>query len=206
MGKNASHGRTGPAAATARPAVQFGRSVAWGDTLPPVGVAIGSAAAAEFALEFRLRGSSGGAAVGRPWPQATARGGDEAMAGEESIERAREVADDLRRLGVVTVSRLFGGAGLKLDGVQFALVLGGVLYLRVDDASRGAFEAAGSKPFTYTARGRPVTVASYYEAPAATLDDPDELRLWALRARDARLSAPPAKSRKRGKSRAEPAA
>lgn len=110
------------------------------------------------------------------------------MAGHESIARAQEIAAELRPLGVVTVSRLFGGAGLKLDGVQFALVLGGVLYLRVDEASRGAFEAAGSKPFTYTARGRTVTVASYYEAPAATLDDPETLRPWALRARDAQLS------------------
>lgn len=113
----------------------------------------------------------------------------------ESLERAAEMAAMLAPAGRVTIVRMFGGAALRLDGVQFGLVISGTLYLRVDDASRPAFAAAGSRPFSYTARGRTVSVASYYEAPEALFDDEDELALWVRRACAAYTAAP--KPRKR---------
>ncbi|MGO8918143.1 MAG: TfoX/Sxy family protein [Stellaceae bacterium] len=103
--------------------------------------------------------------------------------------RALEIADHLDGLGPVTVSRFFGGAALLLDGVQFAFVIKGSLYLRVDEASRSVFEALGAAPFSYAGRSGPVTVASYYEAPDEVVDDPDELRRWAARSRQAALVA-----------------
>lgn len=119
------------------------------------------------------------------------------MARNESLERAAEIAAMLEPAGRVTIVRMFGGAALRLDGVQFGLVIGGTLYLRVDDASRPAFEAAGSRPFSYTARDRTVTVASYYEAPETLFDDEDELALWTRRACAAYAAAPKPRTRRK---------
>ena len=94
--------------------------------------------------------------------------------------------------------RFFGGVGAFYGSTLFAMVMGQTLYLRVDDATRADFEAAGSKPFSYTKKDRAVTVATYYEAPAALFDDPEELLAWARRAVEAALAA----NQKGGKRRA----
>ena len=102
--------------------------------------------------------------------------------------RALEIADHLAGLGAVTVSRFFGGAALLIDGLQFAFVIKGSLYLRVDQESRADFEALGAAPFSYAGRSGPVVVASYYEAPDEIIDDPEELRRWAARSHRAALA------------------
>ena len=83
----------------------------------------------------------------------------------------------------VVVRKLFGGAGISVDGVTFAIVVRGAIYLKVDDASIPAFEREGSQPFTYTrakSRNKPVSM-SYWRLPERLYDDPDELASWAER-------------------------
>ena len=99
-----------------------------------------------------------------------------------AMERAREIADQIDALPLVTVSRYFAGAALRADRVQFGFVMKGVLYLRVDESSREAFEAQGAAPFTYIGARKEVKVASYYEAPTEVLEDPMQLNQWAERA------------------------
>jgi DNA transformation protein and related proteins len=108
-------------------------------------------------------------------------------------ERALEIAERIETLGPVSVVRFFSGSGLLAQGVQFGFVIRGSLYLRVDDASRAAYDALGAAPFSYPGRSKTVTVASYYEAPGEVVDDPDELGRWAAEALRAALAA------KRGK-------
>jgi TfoX/Sxy family transcriptional regulator of competence genes len=113
-------------------------------------------------------------------------------------DRALEFAERLHAMGPIEVTRFFGGAGLIRDGVQFAFVMKGTLYLRVDDLSRPVFEALGAAPFTYAGRAQTVKVASYYEVPDEIADDPDELGRWASEAHRAAMTAKPrAKRRKR---------
>lgn len=88
----------------------------------------------------------------------------------------------------VTARRMFGGHGLYHAGVMFALISGGVLYLKVDDESRGAFEQAGLPPFVYEAKGRRVSL-SYHRAPDAMLDESAVAREWAERGWQAALRA-----------------
>ena len=88
----------------------------------------------------------------------------------------------------VTARRMFGGHGVYHAGVMFALVADGTLYLKVDDESRGDFEAAGLSPFVYEAKGRRVSL-SYSRAPEAMLDEPDVAREWAERGWQAALRA-----------------
>ena len=103
-------------------------------------------------------------------------------------EFVRYVVESLQPLGPVSSRRMFGGHGIYLDGVMFALVAADQLYLKVDDGNRAAYAAAGLEPFTYSGRGAPVRM-SYHEAPGEGLDDPDLLCAWAREAYAAALRA-----------------
>jgi DNA transformation protein len=95
---------------------------------------------------------------------------------------AATVAEDLDALGPVSTAPFFGGVGLRLHGTQFAVVMDGELYLRVDGGSRPDLERLGGGPFTYrTARGT-VTVRAYHRLPAVAREDPQQLERWAGRA------------------------
>jgi DNA transformation protein and related proteins len=86
----------------------------------------------------------------------------------------------------VAMRRMFGGAGLYADGLMFALVFDGAIFLKVDDASIPDFEREGSRPFVYTRAKSPGRVGrhslSYWRLPERLYDDPDELAVWAARA------------------------
>jgi DNA transformation protein and related proteins len=91
--------------------------------------------------------------------------------------------------GPVTVRRMFSGAGIYRDGLMFALLARDTLYLKADAASQGEFEALNLKPFTYEAKGAKKVIMSYWRAPEACLDDPEEMTLWARKAFAAALRA-----------------
>ncbi|HVF76189.1 MAG TPA: TfoX/Sxy family protein [Acidimicrobiales bacterium] len=76
----------------------------------------------------------------------------------------------------VVVRAMFGGHGLYLDGVFFAIAYDGRLYLKTDSTTVGAFVAAGMGPFTPPRGHGP---KSYYEVPPEVLDDRETLRAWA---------------------------
>ncbi len=98
------------------------------------------------------------------------------------------VLEQLEPLGGVGARRMFGGVGLFRDGLMFGLIATDTLYLKVDDMTRGDYEAAGAGPFLYVREGREIAL-SYYEAPAELFDDPDELSDWARRAFEAAMRA-----------------
>lgn len=107
---------------------------------------------------------------------------------DRTRELAAAVAETLEPLGPVSTGPFFGGVGLRLHGTQFALVMDGELYLRVDDESGLDLERLGGEPFEYlTVRG-PVTVRAYRRLPAAVRDDPEALERWAGRAHHAALA------------------
>jgi DNA transformation protein and related proteins len=88
--------------------------------------------------------------------------------------------------GPVTVKNMFGGAGVWSDGLMFALVFDGAIFLKVDETSIPDFEREGSRPFEYTRAKSPGRVGraslSYWRLPERLYDDPDELAAWAGRA------------------------
>lgn len=99
------------------------------------------------------------------------------------------VLDLLRSWGGVSARRMFGGYGLYRQGVMFALVADDVLYLKVDDRNRGAFETSGLGPFAYDTKSGPITIASYFEAPSDVFDDHEAMLAWARGAFEAALRA-----------------
>ena len=86
----------------------------------------------------------------------------------------------------VTVKRMFSGAGLYCDGVMFALVVRGTVYLKADKNTALDFKREGSGPFTYTrgkkSGGLSEHALSYWRLPDRLYDDSDELSIWAERA------------------------
>jgi len=93
--------------------------------------------------------------------------------------------------------RMFGGWGLFVGDVMFALIFSERLYLRVDDDTRPLFEEQGLAPFTYNRREGIREMRSYFEAPDTVFDDPDEMAEWGRRALDSAFRARAAKSRRR---------
>jgi len=93
-------------------------------------------------------------------------------------EFVAHILDLLAPLGEVKARAMFGGHGIYLDGKMFALVARDAFYIKVDDANRAAFESRGLAPFQYDVRGK-VHTMSYYQPPAAALDDSDQLCEWA---------------------------
>jgi DNA transformation protein len=93
----------------------------------------------------------------------------------EFVERALA---RLLPMGPVRARAMFGGWGLFLDDVMFALIAGERLYFKVDAETEARFAAAGAQAFTYARRGARVAM-SYREAPAGTLEAAEALLPWA---------------------------
>lgn len=89
------------------------------------------------------------------------------------------VQDLFAAFGPVDVRRMFGGAGIFADGLMFALISDGVIYLKADAAGTAAFECEGSTPFSYAVEGGRRAVMSYWRLPERLYDEPEELARWA---------------------------
>lgn len=94
--------------------------------------------------------------------------------------RIAEFLERLAAIGAVRARPMFGGHGLYLGGVFFGLVAEGELYFRVDDATVGDYERAGSAPFQ-PFPDKP-SMRTYWSVPERVQRDGDELRAWAERA------------------------
>lgn len=94
-----------------------------------------------------------------------------------------QVVGLLTPLGPVRSRRMFGGHGIFMDDVMFALIARGELYFKADEETLPAFREAGSRPFTYNRNGREVSL-SYWRAPEGVLTDMAALAPWAERALD----------------------
>ena len=100
--------------------------------------------------------------------------------------------------GKVQVRRMFGGAGVYCDGLMFALVSDGVIYLKAGADTVPAFERENCAPFQYDTKTGKRAIMSYWRMPERLYDDTEELAQWARRALAAarRSGAKPAAGKK----------
>jgi len=98
------------------------------------------------------------------------------------------VLEQLAGAGRVTSRAMFGGVGLYLDGLFFALIADDSLYFKTGDSNRPRFQSAGSRPFCPYPE-RPDQQMGYWEVPADVLEDADTLALWAREALAVALKA-----------------
>ena len=98
----------------------------------------------------------------------------------------------------VSARKMFGGYGLYRNGLMFALIAEDELFFKIDAGNVTQFEQEGSRPFVYRNKTRTVQM-SYWSAPAASLESPDEMGNWCKLAYDAALRAQTVKANKPGK-------
>jgi len=91
------------------------------------------------------------------------------------------VVQHLNQVAPVTARAMFGGYGLYIEGVMFALIAKQTVYFKVDEVNRGDFDAWHMSPFTYDGKGQPITM-SYYEIPPSIWADLSALVQWVERA------------------------
>ena len=104
------------------------------------------------------------------------------------------VLEQLAGVKSVQPRAMFGGVGLYADEVFFGILAADTLYLKVDDSNRGQYDAAGMTAFRPYA-DRPMTM-SYYQVPAAVIEDGDELAAWARASIRVAARAKPHKARR----------
>ena len=112
----------------------------------------------------------------------------------EEKEFVSYVVDLMQSIGPVRAKRMFGGHGIFLDDLMFALTYCGTLYLKADKDSEKEFQNKGLELFTYKKKGKEISM-SYFQAPEETLEDPEEMNVWANKAYDAALRAAAKKRR-----------
>jgi DNA transformation protein len=95
-------------------------------------------------------------------------------------------ADSIRELfsefGPIDVRRMFGGAGVFVDGRMIALISREIIYLKADGETIPDFEREGLMPFSYATKNGEHKLTSYWRMPDRLYDDPEELAHWARRA------------------------
>ena len=90
--------------------------------------------------------------------------------------------------GTVAARRMFGGHGVYLDGLMFALVMEDTLYLKADEMNRIEFEQAGCEIFGYARKGKRATL-NFFRAPEDAMESPELMLPWARTAYAAALRA-----------------
>lgn len=105
------------------------------------------------------------------------------------------VLDLLAPLGPVEARAMFGGHGLYAQGVMFGLLDDDELFLKTDEASRGAFVDAGCRRWVY---GR-MESTSYFRPPDPAHEDPEAMLPWARLALAAALRTRSTKGRAGGR-------
>lgn len=91
------------------------------------------------------------------------------------IERVVEL---LGPFGTVVPRPMFGGYGVYLDGLMFALVMDDSLYLKADAINRVEFESAGWQALQATRGGRRATYR-FYRVPDSALESAEQMLPWA---------------------------
>jgi len=97
------------------------------------------------------------------------------------------VLEQFSEFGEVAHKKMFGGVGFYRDGLMFGGIMGGSLHLKVNDSTRPEFEERGMTPFFHGPKKK--ALPSYYEVPPEIVEDRDELKVWAMKAYQAAVSA-----------------
>lgn len=113
----------------------------------------------------------------------------------EEKEFVSYVVDLMQSVGPVHAKGMFGGHGIYFEGLMFGLVANGVLYLKVDKETESEFKDRGLEAFAFSKKGKEFKM-SYYEAPEETLENSEEMSLWANKAYGAALRAASRKEKK----------
>ena len=97
------------------------------------------------------------------------------------------VREHFDALGPLEIKRMFGAASVYANGLIFALLDDGVVWLKADEVNAPLLQAAGARQFTYPMKDGAMMAMAYWSLPESAVDDPDEAVDWARRSIDAAL-------------------
>lgn len=103
------------------------------------------------------------------------------------------VQEHFAGLGPLTIKRMFGAGAVYANGLIFALLDEGVVWLKADEQNEPALRQAGSRQFTYPTKDGEMMTMAYWSLPEPAVDDPDEAVRWARMSIDAALRKAAAK-------------
>ena len=108
------------------------------------------------------------------------------MAGSRGRLKSMRVSESFRDFALdqlsgldVRAQAMFGGIGLYTGDVFFGILAADELYFKVDETTRGGYEAVGGRLFKPYA-DRPMTMP-YASVPAGVIEDAETLKSWARR-------------------------
>lgn len=107
-------------------------------------------------------------------------------ASAEEKEFVAYVVELMQSIGPVRAKAMFGGHGIFLEDLMFALVADSVLFLKVDKQTENNFKVKGLEAFTYMKNGKEFNM-SYFQAPEEVLEEGEEMSYWANMAYSAAL-------------------
>jgi DNA transformation protein and related proteins len=87
----------------------------------------------------------------------------------------------MQSLGAIYAKAMFGGYGIFLNKLMFALVAEGTLYLKADKESEKDYINLGLGAFTYYKKEKKFKM-SYYQVPEEALEDAEKMNYWASKA------------------------
>lgn len=88
------------------------------------------------------------------------------------------VEEALESMGRLSLRKMMGGATLYLDGIIFAIMVDGELWLKSDAEADPVWDAVSRERFTVTFKDGTVDRMNYRRAPSDVYDDADELQRW----------------------------
>ncbi len=106
------------------------------------------------------------------------------------------VVELMGSLGQVRAKGMFGGHGIFLDGLMFALIAGRVLYLKTDKHTEQDFLSLDLEPFRYQKNGKEIKM-NYFQSPEEVLEDSEQMNIWATKAFEVADRAAAKKRRKK---------
>lgn len=96
--------------------------------------------------------------------------------------------EELQPLGLAASKQMFGGYGLFMNDLMFALVTDETLYLKSGPEIDSLFDELNLPSFSYLRQGKQISL-SYRLAPDSILDDPQELCEWVRRSYQVAVAA-----------------
>lgn len=106
----------------------------------------------------------------------------------EDKEYVSYVVELMQVIGPVQARPMFGGFGVFLDKIMFALIADSILYLKVNPESKQVFEHRNLEAFRYFKKDKPYTMA-YFQAPEEVFENSEDMALWANQAHAVALMA-----------------
>lgn len=93
------------------------------------------------------------------------------------------------KMGNISARKMFGGAGIYLNGLMFVLIGYGDIYLKSDKANLGRFIKEACPPFIFHTKEGKAMEMSYRKMPESALDDIEEALAWGRLGYEAALRA-----------------